>query len=130
MSNDKYAKLKSSAPGDKFWFNRKYIKTKQNRKFNAKFFSFFRVLHPLESQVYKLKKSKNWWIYNVFHISLLGQDMTRNKYIMEKVSEFDVGNSKEYEIEAIWENEIYGRQLKSHLIPGLYYHLSWKSYLE
>ena len=38
---DKGVKPKSYAPGDKVWLNSKYIKTKQNRKLEAKFFGPF-----------------------------------------------------------------------------------------
>lgn len=39
----------------KVWLNDKYIKMKQNQKFEAKFFSPFRVFHPVEKQAYKLE---------------------------------------------------------------------------
>ena len=40
-------KPQSFALGEKVWLNSKYLKTKQNRKLKAKFFSFFWVLHPV-----------------------------------------------------------------------------------
>ena len=42
---DKGVKPRSYASGDKVWLNSKYIKTKRNRKLEAKFFGPFRVLH-------------------------------------------------------------------------------------
>ena len=42
---DKHAKPRSYALGDKVWLNSKYIKTKQNRKLELKFFRPFQVLH-------------------------------------------------------------------------------------
>ncbi len=56
--HNKYAKPKSYAPGEKVWLNSKYIKTKQNRKLEARFFRPFRVLYPIRKQVYKLGLSK------------------------------------------------------------------------
>ena len=50
---DKRVKLWSYAPGKKVWLNSKFIKTKQNRKLEAKFFELFRVLHPVGKQAYK-----------------------------------------------------------------------------
>ena len=40
-AHDKGVKPRSYAPGDKVWLNSKYIKTKRNRKLEAKFFGPF-----------------------------------------------------------------------------------------
>lgn len=55
---DKHAKSRSYVLGDKVWLKSKYIKTKQNRKFEAKFFRFFQVLYPVRKQVYNLELPK------------------------------------------------------------------------
>ena len=55
---NKSVKPKSYSPSDKVWLNSKYLKTKQNQKLEAKFFVPFRVLHPVEKQVYKLELPK------------------------------------------------------------------------
>ena len=55
---NKSTKPKSYAPGDKVWLNSKYIKTKRNRKLEAKFFRPFRVLHPVGRQAYKFELPK------------------------------------------------------------------------
>ena len=68
QAHDKGVKPRSYAPGNKVWLNSKYIKTKQNRKLEAKFFGPFRVLYPVGKQVYKLKLPKKWKIHNVFHV--------------------------------------------------------------
>ena len=44
-AHNKGVKPKSYAPSDKVWLNSKYLKTKRNRKLEAKFFGLFRVLH-------------------------------------------------------------------------------------
>ena len=49
-AHDKGVKPRSYVPGDKVWLNSKYIKTKRNRKLEAKFFGPFRVLHPVGKQ--------------------------------------------------------------------------------
>ena len=43
----------------------------------------------------------------------------------------DANNNKsgEYKVEAIWNNAVYARELLGYL-PGLYYLVSWKGYLE
>ena len=76
-AHDKGVKPRSYAPGDKVWLNSKYIKTKRNRKLEAKFFGPFRVLHPVGKQAYKLELPRKWRIHDVFHVSFLEQDTTR-----------------------------------------------------
>ena len=114
-------KPKSYSPGDKVWLNSKYIKTKQNRKLEAKFFGPFRVLHLVGKQAYKLELPKKWRIPDVFHMSLLEQDTTKKERV-KKVPKLDSGDkSKEYEVEAIWENAVYAMESESGHLPGLYY---------
>ena len=85
--------------------NSKYIKTKCNRKLEAKFFRPFRVLHPVGSQAYKLKLPKRWRIHDVFHVFLLEQDTIRKGWVDEKTAEqleFEAnGDNEEYEVEGI-----------------------------
>ena len=57
-AHDKCVKPRNYAPDDKVWLNSKYIKTKQNRKLEVKFFWSFRVLHPVRKQAYKLELPK------------------------------------------------------------------------
>ena len=57
-AHNKGTKPRSYAPGEEVWLNSKYIKTKCNRKLEAKFFGPFRVLHLVVGQAYKLKLLK------------------------------------------------------------------------
>ena len=57
-AHNKGVKPRSYASSEKFWLNRKYIKTKCNQKLEAKFFGPFRVLYPIGKQVYKLELPK------------------------------------------------------------------------
>ena len=57
-AHNKGVKPQNYAPGEKVWLNSKYIKTKRNRKLEAKFLGPFRVLHPIEKQAYKLELAK------------------------------------------------------------------------
>ncbi len=131
--HEKHAKPRSYAPGETVWFNSKYIKTKRNCKLEAKFFSPFRVLHPVGKQTYKLELPKRWRIHDVFHVSLLEQDTTRKGRVDEATSQLefegDGGNGEEYEVEAIREGAVYARESEGQL-PGLYYLVSWKGYPE
>ena len=122
---DKGVKPQSYAPGEKVWLNSKYIKTKQNRKLEAKFFGPFRILHPVGKQAYKLDFSTKWKIYDVFHVSLLEQDTTRKGRMneLEPEPELDAGDDKEYEVEAIKDSAVYAKEAERHL-PGLYYLVS------
>ena len=57
-AHDKGVKPRSYAPGDKVWLSSKHLKTKRNRKLEAKFLGLFWVLHPVGKQTYKLKLPK------------------------------------------------------------------------
>ena len=57
-AHNKRVKPRSYAPGKKVWLNSKYIKTKHNRKLEAKFFGPFRVLYPIEKETCKLELPK------------------------------------------------------------------------
>ena len=126
-------KPQSYALGEKVWLNSKYIKTKQNWKLEAKFFGPFQILHLVGKQAYKLDLPTKWKLYNVFHMSLLKQDIIKKRWMNELFSEsepeFDAGNNKEYKIEAIIDSAIYAKETKKHLL-GLYYLVSWKGYPE
>ena len=132
-AHDKGVKPRSYAPSDKVWLNSKYIKTKRNRKLEAKFFGPFRVLHPVGKQAYKLELPRKWRIYDVFHVSLLEQDTTRKGRVDKNATELaklDAGeDSGEYEVEAICDSAVYARESVGHL-PRLYYLVSWKGYPE
>ena len=60
-------------------------------------------------------------------MSLLEQDTTRkrriNKLFPEPEPEFDIGNSKKYEIKEIIDSAVYAKEVEGHL-PGLYYFVS------
>ena len=110
--------------------NSKYIKTKHNRKLEAKFFGPFQVLHPVRKHAYKLEFPKRWKIQDVFHVSLLEQDTTKKERVDEQVTELKAGNSKEYEVEAIRDSAVYASESESGQLPGLYYLVAWKGYPE
>ena len=133
-AHNKGTKPKSYAPGEKVWLNNKYIKTKCNRKLEAKFFGPFRVLHLVGSQAYKLELPKRWRIHDVFHVSLLEQDTTRKGRVDEKTAEqleFEAGgNNEEYEMEGICDSAVYVRESEAGYLPGFYYLVSWKGYPE
>ena len=131
QAHNKGVKPRSYAPNEKVWLNNKYIKTKHNHKFQSKFFGLFWVLHPVRKQVYKLEIPKKERMHDVFHISLLEQDITRKVQVDKEVRqiEFDADdNNGEYKVEAIWDSTIYIKESKSGLLPGLYYLVLWKSY--
>lgn len=59
LAHDKAMKSKSYAFGNKIWLYSKYIKIKQNRKFEAKFYGLCQVLYPVRNSAYKLKLLRN-----------------------------------------------------------------------
>ena len=124
QAHNKRVKSSSYTLGKKVWLNSKFIKTKRNRKLEAKFFGPFRVLHPVGKQAYKLELPRNWRIHDVFHMSLLEQDTTRKRREFSML-EFELGdNDKEYKMEAIRDSVVYARKSKSGQLPGLYYLVS------
>ena len=128
QAHDKGVKPRSYASGDKVWLNSKYLKTKQNWKLEVKFFGLFWVLHPVGKQTYKLELPKKWKVHNVFFVSLREQDTTKKEQV-KKVLELDASNnSKEYELEAIWDSAVYANKSESGHLPGLYYLVVWKGY--
>ena len=129
-AHNENVKPKSYTSGDKVWLNKKYIKTKRNWKLEAKFFGPFQVLHPIGKQAYKLKLPKWWKMHNFFHVSLLEQDTTRKKRVNKRLKELELEakNSKEYEVETIWDSAVYASKLESSQLPALYYLVAWKKY--
>ena len=122
-AHDKGVKPRSYAPGDKVWLNSKYIKTKRNRKLEAKFFGPFRMLYPVRKQAYKLELPKKWRIHDVFYVSLLEQDTTKKWRVDKKVRQMEIdagdNDSGEYEVEAIRDSAVYTRESKPGHLPGL-----------
>ena len=132
-ANEKGVKPQSYASGENVWLNCKYIKIKRNQKLKAKFFGLFWILHPIEKQVYKLDLSTKWKIHDVFHMSLLEQDTIKkeriNELFLKPEPEFNTGNNKEYEVEAIIDSAVYAKEAEGYL-PSLYYLVFWKGYPE
>ena len=62
-------------------------------------------------------------------MSLLEQNTTKKGRVDKKIMELEVGNRKEYKVEAIWDSAVYANKAKSHLL-GLYYLVACKRYLE
>ena len=124
QAHNKGTKPKSYASSKKVWLNSKYIKTKQNRKLEAKFFRPFQVLYPVGKQAYKLELPKKWRIYDVFHVSLLEQDTTKKRWLDDNMTEFETGNNEEYKVEAIWDSTVYAKESAADYLPGLYYLIS------
>ena len=121
-AHNKEVKPQSYSPSEKIWLNNKYIKTKRNRKMEAKFFGPFRVLHPVGRQAYKLKLPKKWRIHDVFRVSLLEQDTTRKGRVDENARELDVGDndSGKCEVEAIRDSKRVGIGSPTRaLLPGV-----------
>lgn len=122
-------KFRSYTPGDKVWLNRKYIKTKRDQKLNMKFLGPFWVLHFVGKQAYKLELLKNWKVYNMFYILLQEQNIPKKGQVDKNVVEREAGNTKEYEVETIWDSAVNIMESDGHLL-GFYYLVFQKGYPE
>lgn len=76
---NKYIKRKSYSSGEKVQFNNKYIKSKRNQKLELKFFDLFKIFQSMKKQDYKLELLKKWKLYDIFHVSILEQQIIRRK---------------------------------------------------
>ena len=63
-------------------------------------------------------------------MSLLEQDTTKKEWVDEQVTELEAGDSKKYEVEAIWDSAVYASKLELGQLLGLYYLVGWKGYPE
>ena len=65
-------------------------------------------------------------------MSLLEQDTIRKGRVDENATELDDGDddSGEYKVEAIWNSAVYAKVSESGHLPGFYYLVLWKGYLE
>ena len=61
-------------------------------------------------------------MHNIFHVSLLEQDITRKERVDQRIKEPELAasNSKEYKVEAIWDSAVYASESESGQLPGLY----------
>ncbi len=87
--------------------------------------------------MYKLKLPTKWKIDDVFHVSLLEQDLTRKEQVdktlpePEKELEFEAEGNKKYKVKAIIDSMVYGQQSNdSNQMPSFYYLVLWKDYPE
>ena len=79
----------------------------------------------MEKQDYKLELLKKWRIHDVFHVSLLEQDIIRKGRVNVNVMEFEAGSDdKEYEVEGIWDSAVYAKESITGHLPGVYYLVS------
>ena len=87
------------------------------------------MLYPVIKQAYKLELLKEWKIYNVFHMSLLKQDITKREQV-EKMPELNTSNNdiKEYKMEAIQDSAIYAKKSESGHLLGFDYLVACKGY--
>ena len=67
-------------------------------------------------------------MHEVFYVSLLKQDITKKGWMDEKVTKFETGNNKEYEVEGIWDSAVYTKESAASHLQGLYYLIFWKGY--
>lgn len=130
--HDKATKPRSYAPWDKVQLNHKYIKTMWNQKFETQFFGPFWGLYVADKQIYKIKLPRKQRIYDVYQLLLLKQDIIKKRQVNNNNTmtqlELDKKNSKDYKVEAIYNNMVYAKESKRVQLPSLYFLVSWKRY--
>ena len=89
------------------------------------------MFHLIDKKAYKVELPKRWKIHDVFHVLLLEQNTTRKRRVNKKVFQLEIetSNSNKYKMEAIQNSVINNNKIEGH-IPGLYYLLAWKRYIE
>ncbi len=82
----------------------------------------------MKKQTYKLEVPIKWKIQDVFHVSLLKQNtiikrqVNQNDTIPELKKEFKTKDDKKYEVKAIINSIMYGKEVNNQL-PNFYYHV-------
>ena len=101
-----------------FTKNLKNVKLK--KKLFYKFTSFFKVINVVNAQTYRLKLSKQWKIYSVFHVFLL-KFYHKNSNVVASNEMILINEDEKWEVKNILKNK---RKWKK-----LYYFVRWKSFL-
>lgn len=98
-----------------------------------KFSGSFQVIYQVGKQTYTLKLPTRQRIHDVFYILPLKQNITRREYVNELVElepELHPGKNKEYEIETLKDYIVITSKTARDQLPGLFYLIFWKDYLE
>ncbi len=133
QSQEEYAnrhrKSRDYKVGDRVWLNTKYIRTKRNRKLEFKHFGPFLITDVIGSQSYRLELPSGWRIHNVFHVSLLEKDSSKQGEVSQSLEnmEFDEGDAHDYVVAGVVDSAVFepGEDGKA---GGLYYQVHWEGY--
>ena len=109
------------------WLNIKYIRIKRNRKLEFKNFGSFLITDVIDSQLYRLKLSDRWRIHNVFHVSLLEKDSSKQGEISHQRLDdmkFDEGDAHDYAVAGIVNSAVFDDD--DGKAGGLYYLVHWE----
>lgn len=111
-------------PEKSVWLSVKHIKTKQNLKLEQKYFGPFQIVQAVKNQAYRLKLPVKWHIYLVFHILLLGRDITKTKAVDQKLAnqlKFEEEEQLEQEIDLILDSMVFAKEVVNGRLLELYY---------
>lgn len=60
-------------------------------------------------------------MFCILHVALLEQDTIKKNRMIDNVAKLNMGDSKDYEVEAIRDIELYARKSESYFLLSFYY---------
>lgn len=126
---NKHVKKRLYWPEKFVWLSAKHIKTKQNLKFEYKYFDPFDIVEAIKNQAYTFKLSAKLCIYFVFYILFLKKDITRRETVDQKIAnqfKFVKKEKSEQRIDLILDSMIFAKKAVNNSLPELYYFIYQK----
>ena len=92
---------------------RNFKTRRSNKKLDFKINNLFQIIEIIDKQVYWVKLSLNWQIYNIFHVLLLKQAKSKKEKVYEAFASTKIINEDNklvYMIEAIINSQLHSKK--------------------